>query len=575
MKKLYILLALIATIATFAQAPQGFNYQATVRNNTGTLIVNQNVNFKFNIMLNSATSLPIFSETHMAPTDDLGQVSLVIGRGTATTGTFSTINWGSGSYFLGIELNTGSGYVAMGTTQLLSVPYALYANSSGNSQAATPNLASVLAVNNGANNLQIKNLADPTDAKDAVNKSFLSTQLAQLQAQITELQNAANVAPLPNIAIGTQTWSSSNLDVATYRDGTPIPQVTDPAAWANLTTGAWCYYANNAANRTTYAKLYNWYAVAGIHDNDPTTPNKILAPTGWHIPTNNEWITLTTFLGENISGSNYGGKMKATGTTFWTSPNVAATNESGFTGLPGGSRDMNGLFVNLGTNGNWWSSSEINASTSWSRYLNYNNGNVGIYNLNKSNGYSVRCVKDAPQVGNSYQGGIIAYLFQPGDFGYDPLVPHGIIVANQDLPVKYIWGSGGSPTIYAQSFQSISNDIGRGKLNTDTILSVGANLNLNFPAAQVAKNYTNGIYSDWFLPSLNDLIAIKNNLARNNLGNFDTTSDTAGDLSTGYWSSSVMANYVGAMAPLFDLNSNVVCGCAVFETYYVRPVRYF
>ena len=128
MKKLYTLLALVLTLITFAQAPQGFNYQATVRNSAGALIVNQNVNFKFNIMLNSATSLPVFSETHMAPTDDLGQVNLVIGQGTATTGSFSTINWGTGNYYLGIELNTGNSYVAMGTTQLLSVPYALHAN---------------------------------------------------------------------------------------------------------------------------------------------------------------------------------------------------------------------------------------------------------------------------------------------------------------------------------------------------------------------------------------------------------------------------------------------------------------
>ena len=131
MKKLYTLLALVIALITNAQAPQGFNYQATVRNSAGALIVNQNVNFKFNIMLNSATSLPVFSETHMVPTDDVGQVNLVIGTGTATVGTFSTINWGTGNYYLGIELNTGSGYVAMGTTQLMSVPYALYANSAG------------------------------------------------------------------------------------------------------------------------------------------------------------------------------------------------------------------------------------------------------------------------------------------------------------------------------------------------------------------------------------------------------------------------------------------------------------
>ena len=139
MKKLYTLISIMIAVVAFAQAPQGFNYQATVRNSAGVLIVNQNVNFKFNIMLNSQTSVPIYSETHFAPTDDLGQVNLSIGQGTATVGTFSSINWANGSYYLGIEINTGSGYVAMGTTQLLSVPYALYANSSGNSNFNFPN----------------------------------------------------------------------------------------------------------------------------------------------------------------------------------------------------------------------------------------------------------------------------------------------------------------------------------------------------------------------------------------------------------------------------------------------------
>ena len=137
MKKLFTLIAFTITLIATAQAPQGFNYQATVRNSAGALITNQNVLFKFNIMLNSQTSLPVYSETHQAPTDDLGQVNIVIGTGTPTIGTFSAINWGNGSYFLGIELNTGSGYVAMGTTQLLSVPYALYANTAGSTTGSS------------------------------------------------------------------------------------------------------------------------------------------------------------------------------------------------------------------------------------------------------------------------------------------------------------------------------------------------------------------------------------------------------------------------------------------------------
>ena len=141
MKKFYVILCLaIASLTQLhAQAPQGFNYQATVRDGSGELIVNANVYFKFNIMQGSQTSLPEFIEIHYVPTDDLGQVNLVIGEGTATTGIFSELNWSLGSYYLGIELDTGDGYVAMGTTQLLSVPYALYAENTGSSSNTLPN----------------------------------------------------------------------------------------------------------------------------------------------------------------------------------------------------------------------------------------------------------------------------------------------------------------------------------------------------------------------------------------------------------------------------------------------------
>lgn len=178
MKKLITFFALLFFITIFAQAPQGFNYQATVRNNTGALIVNQNVYFKFNIIQGSSTSLPVFTETHYVPTDELGQVNLVIGQGTASLGTFATIDWSLGNYYLGIELNTGSGYTAMGTTQLLSVPYALYAQNAGNATTPTiPSLASVLAENNSANNLVITNVANPINNQDAATKLYVDTQI--------------------------------------------------------------------------------------------------------------------------------------------------------------------------------------------------------------------------------------------------------------------------------------------------------------------------------------------------------------------------------------------------------------
>ncbi len=207
---------------------------------------------------------------------------------------------------------------------------------------------------------------------------------------------------IPDVTIGTQKWTTTNLDVTTYRDGTPIPQVTDPTAWENLTTGAWCYYDNYPVNGPAYGKLYNWYAVAGIHDNDPSTPNKILAPTGWHVPSDAEWTTLTTFLG---GYSIAGGNMKETGFAHWDDPNRAATNLSGFTGLPGGYRYSVGSFYNVFISGYWWSSTVYPSywdSGSFSYvpesakyiFLDYTNGEALTINKHKASGFSVRCLRD-------------------------------------------------------------------------------------------------------------------------------------------------------------------------------------
>jgi uncharacterized protein (TIGR02145 family) len=196
--------------------------------------------------------------------------------------------------------------------------------------------------------------------------------------------------------IGTQVWTTQNLNVSTYRDGTPIPQVTDPTAWQNLTTGAWCYYNNSTANGATYGKLYNWYAVAGIYDaSSLSTPSlrKNLAPAGYHIPTDEEWTILSTTLGgESVAG----GKMKALGTALWSTPNAGATNSSGFGGLPGGMCNNGAGFYDIRNFGRWWSSTVKDASSAWTRSL-YSVGpsllRDGAQNTS-SFGYSVRCVKD-------------------------------------------------------------------------------------------------------------------------------------------------------------------------------------
>ena len=215
-------------------------------------------------------------------------------------------------------------------------------------------------------------------------------QLSIKKADLDSITFKRTVAAIPTVTIGTQVWTIKNLDVATYSDGTPIPQVIEESKWEALTTGAWCYYNNDPANGTVYGRMYNWYAVAGIHDNDPNTPNKKLAPTGYHVPSDAEWTTLTDYLGGEVAG----GKMKETSTAHWVSPNQDATNSSGFTGLPGGVREP--YFGAIGYGGYWWSSSEISELNTkvWTRLLAYYNGWVYISNGRKTIGFSVRCLRD-------------------------------------------------------------------------------------------------------------------------------------------------------------------------------------
>jgi uncharacterized protein (TIGR02145 family) len=412
MKKLYaiICLAIVSLTQLQAQAPQGFNYQATVRNSSGDLIINTNVYFKFNVIQGSQTAVPIFTETHYVPTDDLGQVNLVIGQGTANTGTFSALDWSLGSYYLGIELNTGSGYVAMGTTQLLSVPYALYAENSGNSTPTTPNLETVLAENNSANNQQIKDLQDPTQAQDAATKAYIDALITSLQSQIDALQPTSVTDQDGNtydyLTYGNQVWTVENAEMVTYIDGTPIPQVTDNTEWQNLTTGAWCYYDNDS----TKGRLYNWYAIMGIHDAASladATLRKAFAPEGWHVASDAEWTTLENYLianGYNYDSStteNKIGKAMASTTGWDSSTSTGApgndqslNNSSSFNAFPEGLRYYYGSFGNEGNDAIFWSSTEISPTYAWFRNLYLSNSYLSVYNNLKHYGFSVRFVRD-------------------------------------------------------------------------------------------------------------------------------------------------------------------------------------
>ena len=208
---------------------------------------------------------------------------------------------------------------------------------------------------------------------------------------------------------GNQEWSTQSANVTTYRDGTPIPEVTDPGEWANLTTGAWCYPNNQNQEK---GKLYNWYAVAGIHDNDPNTPTKEFAPEGWHVPTDAEWSTLENYLidnGYNYDGTTTGNKIAKAMANDWgwseddslgaVGNNQSFNNRSGFNAYPLGYRGYweQGSFFDIGNQALFWSSTSYNGVLAWYFRLSFNlefsdlTRNDSIW---KQGGMQVRFVKD-------------------------------------------------------------------------------------------------------------------------------------------------------------------------------------
>ena len=185
----------------------------------------------------------------------------------------------------------------------------------------------------------------------------------------------------PEVTIGTQTWIAINLNVSVYANGDIIPQVTDPTEWANLTTGAWCWYNNDPTNESIYGKLYNWHAVV-----DP----RGIAPDGYHVATSTEWSTISSYL--TSVGLN-GGALKSL--DVWSSPNTGATNSTGFGAIPGGFRSfVAGGFTALNLAARFWTTENVDTNNGRSYALNYNSSTLSTSAVSKKYGYSVRCIKD-------------------------------------------------------------------------------------------------------------------------------------------------------------------------------------
>jgi uncharacterized protein (TIGR02145 family) len=516
MKKIHTILTAVLITAsallpqhTNAQAPQKMSYQAVIRDVNSQLVKSQAVGMQISILQGSATGTAVYVETQTATTNANGLVTIEIGTGT-TTDDFSTIDWANGTYFIKTETDPtgGTDYTIIGTSQLLSVPYALYAKtaesiggiiitendtaqwlqtlstsankisiSSGNSITLPDGLTNVpiyttaeivaltpengQAVFNGDENLyQIYNGSEwkafsancwplPTPANAGSNQTFtdgtVSTTLAANTPAVghgtgkwsivsgtggsfdddtnptttfngtlheiytlrwTISTNCSSSTDDVIIAfnqdgagstltdadgntyntvwIGNQQWMAENLKVTKTVNGNVIPLITDDTEWSNLgdnnTDSAYCYYSNSTDSLAKYGALYT-YAAA-----------KNACPTGWHLPSDAEWTELENYISNDGHSGTEGTALKST--SGWNNSGNG-TDNYGFSALPGGFRgSSNGTFNYVGYYGYWWSATGYNSSDAYLRSLDYNNSVVNRHNYGKSNGFSVRCVRD-------------------------------------------------------------------------------------------------------------------------------------------------------------------------------------
>ena len=333
-------LALLISTILFAQAPALIPYQAIARNAAGEPLASSTLNARFTIHDGTATGTGVWQELQTVSTSALGLFTAQLGSSVALT----NVNWSNGAKFMQVELDLGSGFVDIGTQQLLSVPYALHAGSVHLNVSATgdtlfvgdgsfvivPGISEANNNTNGGGGTTTGTTLHSCGAPNVHNPDLTYGSMTDQEGNVYK-----------TIVIGTQEWMGENLNTSIYRNGDLIPTNLDDAAWSTTNSGAWAYCNNDESFACPYGKLYNGYTCAD---------SRGLCPLGWHMPADPDWTILINYLGgEAIAG----GRMKTTGTIdagtgFCYAPNVEASNSSGFSGLPGGARDLNGDYWQVG-----------------------------------------------------------------------------------------------------------------------------------------------------------------------------------------------------------------------------------
>lgn len=459
-----LLLNCILTLPVCSQVPDKMVYQAVVRNSRGELVVNHAVGLRIWILKNLEPVSAVFIETHLIRTNKNGLATIVIGNGNHFLGSLASIDWAVGPYFLqtDIDVTGGTEYKMNTISQILSVPYSIHAISAERLTETIPetdpvfdtsvamditdedivywnhkpdhysetdpffkasvtygitaedtaswnlkldmekqNLASVLAKGNNADGKPVQKILSPSDPNDAVTKAYVDL----LEDRLRMLENTVNAGGavadvdgnLYNIVkIGNQLWMAENLKTTRYNDGQAIPhRIFNHYDSSVVITPAYYWYNNDETYKNPYGALYTYATVAAGK----------LCPAGWHVPDNAEWDSLAAILGGSDMA---GGKMKEAGIIHWESPNIAADNESGFTGIPGGylvgsNPHVEAFYGGMGSVGEWWSSTAVECAenrmtydpgSSYYLYFNVASLRHKVEFCHRIQIISVRCIKD-------------------------------------------------------------------------------------------------------------------------------------------------------------------------------------
>jgi len=409
--KILFLSLLLTVVFANAQVPKNFNFQAVARNAQGQLIVSQSVSVKATLTANYNGGS--YSEKHTLTTNQYGLFSLVVGKGTVLSGNINTMAWSKGVK-LTVEFDPqgGTNFQLVSTTDLASVPYAIMADSAMKVANMPKKLCDLQL---SACNQVISDVSSPVSSTDAVNKAYADAILARvkyLESVLSINYLGTTIAPTTvtdidgnvysTIKIGNQIWMKENLRVMRYADGRAISSLGVSA------------YQNNELNTPVYGKYYNWATAMDLSQTfntatwSGTIPRQGVCPTGWHLPSDLEFETLTNYLianGHNYDGSTTGNKIgkSLASTAYWIPNSItgdpgntdfpAYRNKSGFTGIAAGYRMANGSFCCGGGNAGWWS-----VTNSKNNALKFAISETIVFSViqedSKVIGTGIRCIKD-------------------------------------------------------------------------------------------------------------------------------------------------------------------------------------